>query len=702
MFKDYKGLDIGASKVVAVIPVSDGGTALEIHNWRLDVTGTLDSTFRLMPLVPPALYVGSHPLFTGAIWAMKWAIFDGSEPELLILGRRADGTLGDVWRYTPWTRDESVRGQTGWNSAGTSVTVSSTGSQQFPPQMEIVGARIFFTFCDGGPVRCWDRTGVWEVGYTQRPGSPGVDGPMRDATGPNHGGLSVRGRIGNTEPDWTDSAGTVMGGIDDSEHAYGVVYESWLGGYSAASTESGLCTIRRDLAPPTVGLPPVPFDLESMRRRFRYMNVAPGPVGTVARIMLRTANRKRLGPTDTGALRFLRRIPDNVSTEAFDDCPDGELGPPWQPRESFPTGVTLLRHWGGSMWYVRGHRAWWSEQEDSGPILDSIMANHYMDIHPKSGDATCLLPFRINGGDSAGAMLVGKRDAVCYIAGQYPLWGNDVLHEGCGIEGPELAQALPDGSVVWYGSRTFWRMVAGEAPRDIGDPIRKYLRRINGLMARHGVSWVDVSEGEAVFALPYRGSATNDFQFVWDYRLLGWRTRQDVEISAAVALTGADIVLAAGLYDSRRDLWAMNRGYPGFVVTQPVSTYTSGWMSFSAGPQIHGSYNLNDLICICEERGSSTFQPWTSKDWNADTQSTYPMEPCHHPDNENIPYYGTAEYGIAVWRERRFHQLRFPVAEESGVVFVSGIRVQAPMGLVLISAYGPNVALPGGRTPQSR
>ena len=42
----------GGAKVISELPITDGSTALEIHGYTLDETGLLDSTFRLMRLVP--------------------------------------------------------------------------------------------------------------------------------------------------------------------------------------------------------------------------------------------------------------------------------------------------------------------------------------------------------------------------------------------------------------------------------------------------------------------------------------------------------------------------------------------------------------------------------------------------------------------------------------------------------------------------
>ena len=55
MFKNYRGRTVGAAKTIAEAPVSDGTTALEIENWKLNELGVLDSTFRLMPFIPSDL-----------------------------------------------------------------------------------------------------------------------------------------------------------------------------------------------------------------------------------------------------------------------------------------------------------------------------------------------------------------------------------------------------------------------------------------------------------------------------------------------------------------------------------------------------------------------------------------------------------------------------------------------------------------------
>lgn len=598
--------EIGSAKVMADVPLSDGSTALEILNFRKTALGTLESRFRVCPFINPdhaTALTGIPAIFTAGTAAspngcvgMGYMMWNGSVPELLFL------THDGVFRYAPWLRASApatnplLEQQYYYSDDLSSPTqnVVPQGEMMFPPQCETVGNRIYFTFCDGGGAWVWDRERLRRFGYTEAPCGPAVQGPTQGES-ENGGGFATRGRIGTFDSDWTRLDGAeyvVVGGVDEGEWDYYCVFENADGAYSATSTKGGTANMRRQLCSTSDGAHPTP---ETLGRRWRVWDVPTGPPGTAARILLRTANKRRLPDGDFGYPRFLHRMPGNKSQEWIDDIPDAELGAAWAGRELAPFGFYLLKSFGGSMFMGRTDgnpsRVWWSEQGNpSGPTPESIMQGHWRDVYPSTGAITAMQPAFIGDGSGNPVLLVFKERATHYLSGQYPDWNIGTIHEYAGCAGPGCVQSLPDGTTVWYGNRTFWRLDRSGNVTDIGAPIRRRLQRVNWAAARRGVSFVKQDTMEAFFSLPVGESATNNYQFVWDYQENGWRCGDNFTLLASCYIHDADIVLVSGTYGPsggpRQNVWVWDAADYNqeigvarcFGVNQAV--YQTGWVSF--------------------------------------------------------------------------------------------------------------------------
>jgi hypothetical protein len=427
----------------------------------------------------------------------------------------------------------------------------------------------------------------------------------------------------------------------------------------------------------------------------------------VAKLLLRTRNLLRLPVGDDGSLRFLFRIPNNASTEWVDDIPDGELGPLHEDRMTVPAGFYFMKFFSGSMFMLRNDgnpsRVWWSEQGNlNGPTPESIIMGHYRDVFPSTGHITASIVARLSSVQEPPTLLIFKESAVHFVAGDYPEWAFGTLHEKAGCAGPGCVQMAGDNTVIWYGAQTFWRMDAEGKVMDIGAPIRRKLRKVNTTRAEFGVSWVDKRAGEVVFALPYEDSTGNNYQFVWDWRSAGWRTRRDLsDITAAMPLPSTDYVLVAGTYGGIVNLWVYGQGYPNYAVSYPTSIYRTGWNAFEKpGPGMHNLYNAHDLILTQVERSQGDATIRTYQDWSLDDTINTESVARVHPENDDIPFYGTAVWNDAVYREARYFNQRTAIDVPSASVIASEIEVAGPMALISVDMYGPQVAQAGGRTPQ--
>lgn len=700
---DKKGLTIGGAKVVADAPVSDGSVALDITNFRKINGNILDSTFRLMPLIPNQWRGSAQPLAlsTGVI-GLFFVSMEGGVPEILVLTNDQGG--GSVWRYTPWTRasggtSPGLEAVTRYTGIAASTVVSVQGALQFPPQAVTIGDRVYFTFGDGGPLWTWDRYRLRSFGYASRPSPPSCVGPSRGSSA-NSGGFSAAGRVGTIDGSFTATTNAAVGGVDAMERRYALVWENVDGAYSPMSPLGGQVSMRIQLADPGV------TEMEALRRRFRVTGTAPGPIGTRARILLATANLSRLPPGDDGRPRFHTRIPNNVpNVELVDDKPDGELGATWVERGFAPHGAFLLWTHGAVLFLgnTEGHpcRIWWSEVGPYGAIPESFIVYHWMDVFPSTGPMTAGRSYRL--GETT-VSLIWKERALHVLGGEYPVWAAPgTLHDKAGTPGPDCIVSAADGSLVWYGNGTLWHLDRENgAVTDVGKHLRKWLNRINTHLARMGTSWFDPVSGEACIALPIDDDTGNTFVFAWDAEERGFRFRDDgITYRCACQIPGLDLVLVGGAYNSIETIWALDRGHPGYTVTAPTATYTSGWLAVAQGPNMHQPALISDTIFVQEERSSGTATISLYTDWDGETAKETNTIDVHHPDDDNVTYYGSATIGTSKWRTRRpFAQFSTLQSEVHAAVFSVKVTTTSPLALLTADAYGFLRDAPGTHTPR--
>lgn len=720
---DYHGRVIGLAKVIDESPYSDGSTALEILNWRKADDGYLQTLWRIIPLIHyDAVTHASDipvPFQDDGCLGIGYVSMEGEIPELLFL------TKSGVYRYAPWI-PAGVNGglveQYFYEGNNNQKHVRPQGRLLFPPQIEVMGNRIYFTWGDGASAWVWDGDRVRPFGYTSKPASVDAQGPQvlegDEQASPNKGGFSVKGRVGTTDESFVSDTGTltVVGGVDNGEWHYYVVLEGVDGNYSATSERGGVVTMRMALADPSGDEALYPQDL---LRRFRVF-IPRAPPHTAARVILRTANLRRLPAGDDGSPRFLHRMIGDVADEWIDDIPDGELGPVWEDRAEVPLGFYLLKSFGGSLFWGRTDaypsRIWWSEQTNAiGPTPESAMAGHWRDIYPNTGALTGWHEVQFGSDASQAALLVFKEKACHFLTGAYAGWQVGTLHRSAGLAGPNLIQTVADGSVIWYGNRTFWRLTRDGQITDIGVTIRKRLLRVNQAMVKMGDSFIDPTNNEAVFSLPMDSSVKNDYQFVWDHEDGGWRAQDHMSIAASCLIPDSDIVLVAGEYRDEPNVFVWQRGTP--TVTTPANGYTfygaggsyfqTGWVSMSGQSDIHSAFQINELIVTAKESYDGTATLETFSNWNpSDNTGGFDQVSLtyDHPEDDEIAHVGNEDDAVfdeAVYRDRRTFTVKVPLEIPSAEVCSLKLTVGTAQWCSLINMclYGPKLSGPGSRTP---
>jgi hypothetical protein len=721
---------IGAAKIIDEAAYSDGSTAQQIHNFRRNERNNLETKFLIIPAVHRGLVSGGIPvpfIASGGCLAACYTSTWGEVPELLFL------TKTGVFRYEPWWPSlvNGLREQFHYHYSG-SESVTPQGASYFPPQWAAVGNRIYFSWCDGGALWVWDAENerLRPFGYPARPSPPDAQGPAAggNSGSQNSGGFSARGRIGTTDGTWTDEDGVTVGGVDDLERHYYVVYENVDGAYSAMSPRGGVVTMRAQLADPFAESFADRNQPEDLCKRMRVYGIPQGPVGTAATILLATSNLKRLPQGDHGEPRFLQRIPSAIVDQIIDDIPDGELGATWQEREVTPVGVHLLRAFSGSLFLARTNaypaRIWWSEQTSTaGPTPESILAGHWRDVEPATGPITALFGAQVGGGAVAAALLILKEDAAHFLTGNYPDWQIGTLHQRAGCAGPNVIASVPDGSVIWYGARTFWRLAPDGTVRDIGTAvIRKRLRRINYAEARNGSVLVDRHSGEVVFSLPVDDGITPSFQFIWDYIEQGWRTGDWMTITNTLEVPNEDLIFVVGTYDGETNVFAWGRGACNiksapnnhFYSGLNPATYQTGWNSFDSFPK-HTFFNYEYVVGIGDELYDGALAMRMMRNWNASETPGFDVSDTDsasftlaHPEQAGIAYWSSSVVGDrtvhpavfgAVYRERRPYTVRVGAAAASAEVVGIELTVTPPSSFALVglTAYGTKIADDGTR-----
>ena len=721
-WRNYRGQSIGLARIMADVPYSDGKTAQLIRNFVLDERGRLDSTYRIMELIPPQLNGGLPPFAfqvnkywtrkRSGVFAMCHTLMYGEHPEIIFLTRRG------VMRYTPWNRpnldpslffgpltiEYGLEEQYYYTRDNNKKSIRPQQNPFFPPQIIAYGNRMYFSFCDGGGLWVWDGEKVRPFGYSMQASPPLATGPERSGTldtEANSGGFSHRGRIGTTESSFQTSnitGGLVAGGVDNSIYRYAVLFENTDGAYSMKSTDGPKVSIEFEVA--AVGKP-----VERLQKRFRLHDIPVGPPGTVARILLRTYN--------------LLRLPS---------------GSEWKDRAPVPIGCYLLQTFSGSLFLLRNeaypYRVWWSEQDTAGPIPESFMSTHWMDIFPSTGPITGSIIGNL-ADTRKQFLIVYKESSSHYITGDYPHWQTGTLHAQAGLAGPNLVQTLPDGTILWYGSGTFWMLENGSVV-DIGKGIRRRLSKVNESRSRYGVSWVDRQYREGVFVLPTEDNVQPNMQFIWDYKNRGWRIREDIHIDCALTLPKERCTLLGGIttvtrpagtcasvfldsngvvqqvnkYQDERDVevasvFVYHRSYPSYGMQERTSTYQSGWLSFSGlGPKLHSSDRATQIVITGQERSNGIATVESFKDWNFDSSEHTPVEiSCASPEDDTISFFGSSVYNSTnMYRNERVYTEKVAIDIDTHSVHSIKIETKNPMSLYNIDIYGPNVSGPGSRT----
>lgn len=135
------------------------------------------------------------------------------------------------------------------------------------------------------------------------------------------------------------------------------------------------------------------------------------------------------------------------------------------------------------------------------------------------------------------------------------------LSRTIGCVSPTSIQSMRDGSLVWLGQGTFYKL-NGDTIEEIGTPIREYLTRVNWALASRASSAVDPSTGEYMCAVPTSPTSLwNDKMYCYSLDM-GWRERtygsRSFEAMANEAGHARHVLAGMFLAGSSHDLYVVN------------------------------------------------------------------------------------------------------------------------------------------------
>lgn len=432
---------------------------------------------------------------------------------------------------------------------------------------------------------------------------------------------------------------------------------------------------------------------------YRYMvalDIPTGPTGTVARRVYRTANMSADAATiDDPTLYFIAEIRNNVEEIYIDySSTAGAPAPSRADSVVFPSSrARYCTVWQECLWLDGGsnapQRIYWSNPQRP----DQFSLTDYIDLGSDGGGIVGIHGYY--------RMLVILRErSVDIVTGDYQngFQANTLATQiycrsprAVVIPNVGLAFVASDGIYVLTGG------VEGGATLSVAnmmeglDPlIRSWT---TDLISRAVAAYCPLTR-EAHFYLPSNGKDKSNLGLVYSVDRKGWTTRSGFPVGDITQLPSGYLVFGhhtgieaasppvpqAGLFviSGRRALGTAVTGDVELPRLAPLSIYQSAWHSWGA------PMSKKQVLYVTLFVAATGDKPLTLE-WAKDLQpnwtsvNAYRMQPA---DQDDLPVYGTAKIGDAVWSSVGLISVRYAVAVESCSYF--SWRIQTRDDVVLV------------------
>lgn len=533
-----------------------GSLALEILNMRLTPEGVLESVRGPTAYIPD--YGSGYP-YTGRMHGVYHAVLENGQRDVTLI--RSGDTL---YVQEGWSRSVAVV-QTG---------LSDDPHAKYPDQFVEVAGKVIWNNGVDTPV-IYDGYTVLPLGYDRAPAPPTATGPS-DTGHPvfrNQGGYSHPGRIGTQGDFFTADGGALLPGMWN----YFVAYEDVFGNLSALSAPSGPVVLRRELSATlywadyknypknasSTQLGLLAVSVDDLTRQFLVQDISTGPVGTVARVLYRTADQNR----NPNKARFLARIPDNTTTVFPDNTADGMLGAEAPDYITVPRFQVMCAHQGCLVIIADGTL----RISDPG-FPGSFRRDRAVNIGSDGSEATAAWSFD-------GRLFAATTTTIYLVEDTELGLTARAITQGVGVVGPCAVASTPFGQ-VGLAPDGFWRMTgADEPPEPVSKELYPLFRRLQvAALSRAVAVWAPLDR-ELLVAVPYAGIQGNGRVLCWDGS--GWRERQ-YGISFASLCVQRDYrrgVLAAGKrVAAEENVFALNAETQAYTPPTKTYRYRSQWL----------------------------------------------------------------------------------------------------------------------------
>lgn len=356
------------------------------------------------------------------------------------------------------------------------------------------------------------------------------------------------GRIGTARS--VDGSSTILGLLEEGAYQAATQWVDRWGNLSPLSprSEEVILDFQYSRTYDSSGSTQVRAGPAQVRKQIAWAGIAPGPRGTVARLVYQTRDLRNSGTTDLfelpshsqgGALAGYT-IPDNVTTYLPQNTQDSRLI--LRAQDVVPTpqitmgALAFGRFWGTGI------------VGDEGAVVASMPGRWGtfepgQKYYPDPSGAAITGVYAVNSGlllftETRTFLVTTSDDGARFIV--------RTLHASVGCAAQSSIATMPDGSVVWLGTNGFYQYTEGQAPQLVSQRISLTINSLNRGRLKQACAAVSQQFNEYRCWVPTGGSLTNDLCLIFDGKY--WRRRTDMVSVAAVCVTqdSEGKMLAAG------------------------------------------------------------------------------------------------------------------------------------------------------------
>jgi len=408
-------------------------------------------------------------------------------------------------------------------------------------------------------------------------------------------------------------------------------------------------------------------------------DIAPGPDGTIGRIVCRTHDELNASTLKLYELPIYAQdgflsvatVPDNITQGMPDNIPDS-----WLIREPFrPVAVTPFKLY--KLGFGRGWAANFSD--DPGRIHPSMpgrwgtfLEGDEIYPDPRGAEVTgiCQVPE---------GMLVFTENTTFLVVISYGGEGfqTQTIHPTIGCVAPSSVATLPNGVAVWLGREGFYGYHKGEVSL-ISEEIRDEIKRLTRSRLLQSTAAVDVREEKYRCWVPANGSLRNNI--CYEYDGTGWTRRTDVE-AADVCVTqdhrsymiagGRATQAVGGGASVQEGVWLLDHQVNTWTPLDQPGIVQTSWLR---APYSKGRGSPMTVYLWFRETETGTLNIEVERDWRAGVIQT--ATATLHASEDPPPFWNTATYGgddaqgdPLAWRKRRPYWTRADISVPSAEVF---------------------------------